>query len=252
MKKWGEIKQATADKMGFVIDELDVTTVRKFSTWANEALDIIANGVKPKLVPLKITIRDNILKGSKFELMAHIGVQSKEPLQYYDEDGRLQQTYADENTIYFEDDFTQYAYHKNKGLYRIVGNVPNNIIRMPENFLSFADMLMYHNNEVYNDIVYAGNDSFVVGETGDYLIYYNALWDHIPVFTQEEGANDYVVNADLSVIRCLPTYIASQALAQDDTQRSVMLKNDFELMLSRLDTNIMYQNNSFRSSGGWY
>ena len=249
MKKWGEIKQATADKMGFVIDELDIATVRKFSTWANEALDIIANGVKPKLTSVVITVKENILKGSGFKEAVSVGAPA---ISYYDDKGKSSLVFANENTVYFEDEFTQYAYSEKKGLHRIVGNVPNNIIRMPENFLSFADMLIYHDNEVYNDVVYAGNDSLIFGETGEYLIYYNALWDHIPVFTREEGANDYVINADLSVIRCLPTYIASQALAQDDTQRSVILKNDFELMLSRLDTNIMYQSNSFKSSGGWY
>ena len=127
--------------------------------------------------------------------------------------------------------------------------VLKNVITMPDDFLSFADMMCYHNNEPYDDVVYLSDRDVVVGELGNYVIYYNATWPNI---TEEDVRNDSKLITHVSVINCLPTYIASQVLSQDDVQRSAILKNEFELMLSRLDTNITYQNNHYRSSGGWY
>ena len=60
------------------------------------------------------------------------------------------------------------------------------------------------------------------------------------------------INIDVSVLNLLPTYIASQVLAQDDIQRSVILKNEFEVMLSRLYNENMYAVKHYESKGGWY
>ena len=198
MKKWSEIKQATLDKLFLTIDEADDQGyLSKFRYLANECLNIIANGVKPKI------------KVFNFEI-----VEDKPDL------------------VLRENQYTL-----------------SNTITMPEDFLSFADMIVYHNNVPYDDVVYLSDKDFVVGEIGKYFIFYNAAWDDI---TEEDVQTDNTLTTDISVLNCLPTYIASQCLAQDDVQRYAMLKNEFELMLSRLDTNIMYQNNHFRSSGGWY
>jgi hypothetical protein len=120
------------------------------------------------------------------------------------------------------------------------------IIKMPEDFLSFADRIILHNNNPYDDIVYLSDNEIVMGELGNYVVYYNATWDHI---VDDDNTK---LTIPISILNCLPTYIASQCLSQDDVQRSAILKNEFELMLSRLDTDVMYQNNHFRSSGGWY
>lgn len=198
MNKWSEIKQATLDKL--FMDEKEAEQqnyLSKFQHLANECLNLIANGVKPRIVALRFEIvADDVAK-------------------------------------------TENKYH--------LGDV----ISMPNDFLSFADMLVLHNNAPYDNVVYLGDRDIIVGEIGTYLIYYNGLWETI---TEEhvDPSRDKVLNIDLSVLNCLPAYIASKVLAQDDIQRSAMLNNEYELALSRLDTNIMYQSNSFRSSGGWY
>ena len=84
---------------------------------------------------------------------------------------------------------------------------------------------------------------------GDYKLLYNALWHEI---TTTDITEDSELEIDASVLNCLPTYMASQLLSQDDIQRSTILKNEFELMLARLDTNIMYESNHYQSTGGWY
>ena len=196
MNKWSEIKQATLNKLFLTEEEArQQDYLSKFQYLANEALNIIANGVKPRIVAFT------------FELVAD------------------------------DIDKTPGKFHK------------DDVVTMPDDFLSFADMLVLHDNKPYDDVVYLGDRDITVGELGSYVIYYNALWENI---TEEDIKEDKPLTTHLSVINCLPTYMASQCLAQDDVQRSAILKNEFELMLSRLDTNIMYQNNHYRSSGGWY
>lgn len=200
MKKWSEIKQATLNKL--FLDEEEAQQqgyLAKFAYLANEALNVIANGVKPKITTAIVETTD-----------------------------------ANE----------QYT--------------------MPENFISFINMINYmqpgekddEGNVTYldinvadPDIVYLGARTIMLPKIGRYTIYYNAEWD---VITDEHTIKDIPIEIDSSILVTLPTYIASQLLAQDDIQRSTILKNEFELMLSRMDTDVFYQENHFKSTGGWY
>lgn len=188
MRSWSEIKQATLNKL--FLDEQEAQQqgyLAKFRFLANECLNFIANGVKPRIAVLEITTTED-----------------------------------------------------------------NARITMPDDFLSFADIVNYRDDESDPDIVYLDYNSIMLPVTGNYKIFYNALWKYI---TEEDvnskNANN-IINIDQSILNCLPTYIASQCLSQDDVQRSTILKNEFELMLSRLDTNMLYQENSYKSTGGWY
>ena len=127
--------------------------------------------------------------------------------------------------------------------------VINTRIKMPEDFLSFADMINYVNGEADPAIIYIDDKTIALSVPGIYKIFYNALWEPIT----EDYMNDQEqpdLPIDQSVLNCIPSYVASQILAEDDIQRSTILKNEYELMLSRLDTNIMYQENHFKSTGG--
>lgn len=187
MKKWSEIRQGIIDKM--FMDEAEVNSenekyAAKFAYFANECLNNIANGVKPRIA-----------------------------------------VFDTETT---EDNAEQV---------------------MPEDFLSFADMINYLDGSPDPTIVYLGDKNIILPKKGRYKIFYNALWKPID---EDNMASDEVLPIDQSVLNCIPTYVAAQILAEDDVQRSTILKNEYELMLSRLDTNIMYQANHFRSIGGWY
>ena len=133
--------------------------------------------------------------------------------------------------------------------FKVTVDEENSIVDMPEDFLSFADMINYLDGDVAPKIVFIGDRQLMLSEKGNYIIYYNALWNDI---TKEDISKDVVLKIDASILNCLPTYIASQALAQDDIQRSTSLKNDFELMLARLDTNVMFEQDHYKSTGGWY
>lgn len=244
MNKWSEIKQATLDKLFLTIDEADDQGyLSKFRYLANEALNIIANGVKPKIVAFKFGVYADVIEGNEFEYDTQTG------LIKYKQNGELVSTLADKNVAYVDDTRIYYFDNKLKLSENSVAVQLGSIITIPDDFLSFTDTVAYRNNEPYDDIVYLSDVDFTVNDLGNYLIYYNATWQNI---TEEDIRTDNKLLTHTSVLNCLPTYIAAQVLAQDDVQRSSILKNEFELMLSRLDTNVMYQNNHYRSSGGWY
>lgn len=134
-------------------------------------------------------------------------------------------------------------------LYEVVTTKDNELITMPDDFISFADMIIYLDDEENPDIVYIGDRQILCKKAGTYKIFYNAEWAEI---TKELIDSDEVLEIDKSVLNCLPTYMASQLLSQDDVQRATILKNEFEMLLAGLDTNILYQNNHFKSVGGWY
>lgn len=250
MNKWSEIKQATLDKL--FMDEEEARQqkyLEKFDRLANECLNVIANGVKPRIVAYNFRVFDKIVYGSEFVYDAERNVITYSPATLHETD--REQITPDKNTIYYQDDDTKFTITNGTMLLDKAAFYINDRVTMPNDFLSFADMPNYHNNKPWDDIVYLGDRDFAVGETGHYVVYYNALWEPI---TEEntDPTKDKPLTTHLSVINCIPVYIASKVLAQDDVQRSTILNNEFELMLSRLDTNIMYQNNHYRSSGGWY
>ena len=129
--------------------------------------------------------------------------------------------------------------------------VLSDVIEMPEDFLSFADMINYHNGQPDPTITYVGDRYIKLPEVGAYNIFYNGLYE---VITEDYMNDNEQVDLpiDPSILNCIPSYVASQILAEDDIQRSTILKNEYELMISRLDTNVMYETNHFKSNGGWY
>lgn len=188
MRSWSEIKQATLNKL--FLDEQEAQQqgyLAKFRLLANEGLNIIANGVKPRIATLETSTTED-----------------------------------------------------------------NAIVTMPDDFLNFADIVNYLDGEADPQIIYLDYNKIKLPIKGDYTIYYNALWQYL----KEEDVNsknaNNILNIEQSILNCLPSYIASQCLSQDDVQRSTILRNEFELMLSRLDTNMLYQERSFKSTGGWY
>ena len=248
MNKWSEIKQATLNKLFLTLEEAEQQGYTShFQHLANEALNIIANGVKPRIVAFNFQVFDKIVYGSNFVYDSGRNVVTYTPAALHTED-RVQID-VDKSTIYYEDEDNKYTMTNGTWLLNKAAFYLRDRVTMPDDFLSFADMINYHDNKPWDDIVYLGDRDFAVGETGTYVVYYNAAWEEISL---EDIDKDNKLTTNVSVLNCLPTYIASQCLAQDDVQRSAILKNEFELMLSRLDTNIMYQNNHYRSSGGWY
>lgn len=252
MKKWSEIRQGIINKL--FMDEQEVNSedenyAAKFAYFANECLVNIANGIKPRISVFKPVIYRN----------RTIGVNIKhEDCKFTMENafGEEVEFAPNKHTIYVDLGQTPVKKYvlKNGELEDVTDKhcyCVKEQIRLPEDFLSFADMVNYLNGEADPEIIYYTDSTIILNEPGIYEIFYNALWEPITDdYMNDQEQPDLPI--DQSVLNCIPTYVASQILAEDDVQRSTILKNEYELMLSRLDTNVMYQQNSYKSTGGWY
>lgn len=126
----------------------------------------------------------------------------------------------------------------------------NVVVTMPEDFISYLNRFeQLSDSSVDVCFTFVGRNKLKVEKAGTYRVYYNAYW---PAIEQSHINEDSVLQIDLAVLNCLPTYMASQVLAQDDIQRSMILKNEFELLVSRLDNGVLYNAESFDNDGGWY
>lgn len=214
----------------------------KFAYFANECLNQIANGVKPRIAVFDVLVyapnEKDIVVGKNFKYDSDLGFVT------YDADGVSVEHTPNSHTVY-KDGNNSYAFVEDKLIKASTRHKP---VELPNDYLSFADMINYRDGEADPSIIYVGDKHIMLSEKGHYRIFYNALWEPIT----EENMDDIDLPIDQSVLNCIPTYVAAQILAEDDVQRSTILKNEYELMLSRLDTNIMYQSNSFKSTGGWY
>jgi hypothetical protein len=123
----------------------------------------------------------------------------------------------------------------------------NQDIEMPADFLSFADLVNYVDDCPEPEIIYITDRVIRVKKKGTYRIFYNAYYPIIDILDVRE---DRVLDIEASVLNLLPTYIAWNILSQDDPQRSMILKNEYELLLARLDNSVMNQAKHYRSEGG--
>lgn len=275
MKYWSDIVQASLYKL--FIDENDEDSneyTNKMPIIANECLSMIANDIKPCLKGITLSVYNFITEGSNFVLdgdfVVYDGIREK----------------AREDMLYITPT-TRYIY-KNKELLEVIDTIySTEIYKMPNDFISFAENspIKIEHRKVKThptEIVYVDWNKISIMDKGTYTIYYNASYGVIPKdigydnlssgtwndfdLTKSYTADEYneyfeigisgkeiVFNGiSSSVLDCLPTYIASALLAQDDLQRSAILRNEFETMAQRLDTHILFENESFTSPGGWY
>lgn len=200
MKTWGEVKTAIEGKLYITSsDEAPEEYVNQYETLANEALSIIANGVKP-----------NVL--------------------YYEID-----VYT-ENDALGEDEF-----------------LVNSVVKMPDNFLSFIGVKILKDGAPCKTCEYYATDGLLVKEAGHYVIPYYGMYPEIlTANNQPDGYNNQDLGIPRQVLDCVPAYVASKCLQEDDLQRSTVLSNDFEMQLARIDNGEMYDVEHYESEGGWY
>lgn len=222
MRYWSEIVKATLYKMGINEGDDDSDEFKdRMPILANECLSMIANDLKPCIKKLRIeAIKNNTNVIMPDDFLAFSGIPimllTKDEIIYHPE-------------VYYNDwnDITLLE----MGTYTIsyyarYGEISDNINQGDSTVYKSFDLTKNYTREEYDKLF--GLDT--------------------------EGDPDEVVFNGIysSVLDCLPTYIAAQLLAQDDLQKSSILKNEFEVLCQRLENNIMYQNESFKSPGGWY
>lgn len=138
--------------------------------------------------------------------------------------------------------------------------IPSNLgkfIEMPNDFISFGDDLNTIEEDIgYGDIMlrqssdedfrYFGYNKIMCYSLGKYSISYNARW---LTFNLNDG--DVELNAPIDVLECIPTYVASQCMKVDDEQKAAMLRNEFEMLMARIDDSDYKSNKTFTIGGDW-
>ena len=265
---WNDIKSLCLDLL--CLDQLtadeEMEYSLKFQRLANQGLSSIANGVKPKIAEYDCYVYPKIMVVTLETGETPEDVVVDDSVLY--KIGSVRYALIN-NTVYCNDD-TQTTYP-----FAHLHVVEEPII-MPDDYLSFGNMVgskITTRKDVYSGkkeqvlerfvpAHYVTRNGIYLKEAGEYVIYYNALWEEITddytKQTEYDENNKPVAGAnaelpqDKSVLAILPQYIAFNVIAQDDVQRAVVLKNDYELLLARLDTTTQYDTEDYKSSKGWY
>lgn len=133
----------------------------------------------------------------------------------------------------------------------------NETIVMPSDFISFGDDRNTIREEGWfnctfvretadEDFDYLGYDRLYCYSKGKYKISYNARWYEFSV-----NDNDTILDIPLDVLECIPSYVASQCMKVDDEQKAAMLRNEFEILVARIDDTHYKSNKTFKIGGDW-
>lgn len=130
-------------------------------------------------------------------------------------------------------------------------------ITMPDDFVSFGDDINtitedngygnFTTRETHDkDFEYYGYNTIICHSIGKYKISYNARW---LIFRGQD--NDTELDAPIDVLDCIPSYVASQCMKVDNEYKSSVFRNEYEILLSRIDDSNYKRNKTFTIGGDW-
>lgn len=133
----------------------------------------------------------------------------------------------------------------------------NEKITMPDDFVSFGDDVNTITEDIgYGDSItreardedfeYYGYNNVICHNVGKYRISYNARW-----LTFGSQDNETVLDAPADVLDCIPSYVASQCMKVDNEYKSSVFRNEYEILLSRIDDSNYKRNKTFTIGGDW-
>lgn len=128
---------------------------------------------------------------------------------------------------------------------------------MPDDFVSFGDDVCYElvNNckflekhQIFDvDFEYYGYNQVIFKHPGNFYISYNARWY---TFTKAIDNNEKI-DIPNDILDCIPSYIASQCYKIDDEYKAQVFRNEYELMLSRIDATNYKNTKGILIEGDW-
>lgn len=142
---------------------------------------------------------------------------------------------------------------------------------MPSDFVSFGDDVNYERviSTVYprtaeldetsievdveevelhdTDFKYYGYNKIVFKHVGDFYISYNARW--FTFFKGIEENTELDIPAD--ILDCIPSYVASQCYKVDDETKAQIYRNEYEMMLARIDATNYKNTKTIKIEGDW-
>lgn len=134
-----------------------------------------------------------------------------------------------------------------------VGVVQN----MPSDFVSFGDDVCFEliegdrvlkQVELHDeDFTYHTLNKLIFNRPGKFFISYNARW-----FIFKKDIDDNVeLDIPYDILECIPSYIASQCYKIDDEYKASVFRNEYEMMLARIDDTNYKNTKTFEIGGGW-
>lgn len=134
------------------------------------------------------------------------------------------------------------------------------IKKMPTDFVSFGDDICYElapneyqlnkleKKELHDDdFEYVGYNGIVFNREGNFFISYNARWCD---FYAGMGDDD-VLDVPTDILECIPSYIASQCYKIDDEYKSSVFRNEYEILLARIDNSHFSKTKTIKIEGDW-
>lgn len=128
---------------------------------------------------------------------------------------------------------------------------------MPEDFISFGDDICYElvknckfleKHQIFDvDFEYYGYNQVIFKHPGNFYISYNARWY---TFTKSIDDNEQI-DIPNDILDCIPSYIVSQCYKIDDEYKAQVFRNEYELMLSRIDATNYKNTKSILIEGDW-
>jgi hypothetical protein len=216
------------------IDSNELNWQNRFYIYANEVITQVSSTIKPKRTFYEVKTFEN---AEVFDSGLKV-------------DGKFYNAYklSPDNTKILDD----------KGV--IVMYKVNTLISMPREFISFGDDVctieyfdFLHNKwleECHDDVLsYCGYNQILCKEVGTYRISYNARW-----YTFTSNMSDDVqlgVVIPIDILECIPSYIASQCYKVDDEYKSSVFRNEYEMLLARIDDTNYKNSRTFRIGGDW-
>lgn len=257
---WGYIKEATLIKLDMTEKEAEQQgLLRRFPFFANEAMTQICSAVKPcyKFAHVNVLTADQSWPSG---VDARNTIRLYEDSKYYintpaiqfggnEELERYQQRLRPAFTM--PEDFVSFGEDVNR-VYRLLycGRIEetnaNGYLtgREIENAGLYSNVAEEAND---NDFSYLGYNQIVFFKPGQYEISYNARWF---MFTNETP-NEMQLLVPIDILDCLPSYIASQCFKADDEVKSSILRNEFEMLMARIDVANPRTTKNIHIDGGW-
>lgn len=232
MKTWGYIKDAALAKLDLSTDERDnqVTTfVGRFYIYANEVITQVSSLYKPKYSYFIVGVFSDDKERWKYYAQRYT-------LLGYDPTPDIipAKTPPTSNN-------TEYLKQYNNFWYLYENAKPGYEITFPSDFVSFGGDANYYTKGCSGTInmdqlpdslfVYYGVKSFVPYANGEYSMSYNARW-----FDFTSNMSEYTeLDIPDDILDCIPSYIASQCYKVDDEIKAQIYRNEYELMLARIN-----------------
>lgn len=237
MYTWGYIKDATLAKMDLKANQaVEMGFVNKMPFYANEAVTQITAAIKAKRSFAEFEVAK---RGPTLELIK----------RFYklDDVSFLLEQPCDKSSLSVEQQKALDNYNR----FKYVGDV----VKFPDDFFAWSDDMSFmydfdkqtwvNTNDDFFE-TYGGN-SLIFKQVGKFRIAYKARWFKILPTTSDEMELD----APDDILECLPSYIASQLYKVDDEVKSGILRNEFEMMVARIDENDYQTNRTMMDRRDW-